>query len=104
MEVVQRGNRRVETNESDRNFNIACQIAAAGARVGLYIATAVLAYRAAIKASEILAARSVIAGGEVFTVPLIIGLVWIGWEIRGDVEHAWRRFCKSERRRQRRGH
>jgi hypothetical protein len=72
-------------------------IVGCAAKVGLYIATAVMVYQAILCAAERAAERAAILGGEVFTIPLIAALVLVGWEMRGDVERAWRQFRRVER-------
>jgi hypothetical protein len=88
-----------QVRDHTKEIQTAIYIAGCAAKVGLYAATAVLVYQAILHAAERAAERMVIPGGEIFTIPLIVALILVGWEMRGDVERAWRQFRREERRR-----
>lgn len=96
------GRKRLTDAEIERAANIGFRIIGAAAKAALYVATLTMAYKATVRSAEVLATRIVFPGGEIFTIPLIIGLLWAGWEMRGDVERAWRQYCQAERRRRQR--
>ena len=86
--------------DTDKALAIGLYIASAGIKVGLYVGAVALTYKAVLKAAAVLEERIALPGGEIFTVPLIVGLLWVGWTMRGDVERAWRQVRKELRRRQ----
>jgi hypothetical protein len=101
MEIIEisRGGQRMDrkSRERVRRVRAIIQIVILAAKAGLYVGTGVAVSRAIIWAADITKSRLLIPGGEVFTIPLIVALLWVGWALRGDVEQAVRQYQRRRR-------
>lgn len=83
-----------------RVINTVIQIMLCGGKIGLYVGTGFAVAQAVIQAADVTKSHLVIPGGEIFTIPLIVAILLVGWTFRGDVEAEIRRRIKERRRRQ----
>ena len=101
MEIIEisRGGQRMDrkSRERVRRIRAIIQIVILAAKAGLYVGTGVAVSRAIIWAADITKSRLLIPGGEVFTIPLIVALLWVGGALRGDVEQAVRQYQRRRR-------
>ena len=99
---ISRGGQRMngKSRARARRVRVFAQIVGMAGKAGLYVGTGVAVSRAIIWAADVSKTRLLIPGGEIFTIPLIIALLWVGWALRGDVERAVRQREREQRRRQ----
>ena len=88
-----------KNQERARRRRTIAQIAGTAAKAGLYIGTGIAVGRTIVWASDVAKGRLLIPGGEIFTIPLIVALLAVGWALRGDAERAIRQREREQRRR-----